>query len=64
MVKRINLYEDAVYYFVRDIYNNISGRGILGSALVVSENEIGAITSFVSFYPGLGGGDERNRDSV
>lgn len=38
-----------VYYFVRDICNNVGSRGIACCALAIPENEVGAVTSFVSF---------------
>ena len=35
-----------------------------GVYLAVPENEVGAVTSFVSFYSGVSGGDECDRDAV
>ena len=36
----------------------------LAALWLYRKTRVGAVTSFVSFYPGLGGGDERDRDSV
>lgn len=36
----------------------------LAALWLIPENEVGAVTSFVSFYSGVSGGDECDRDSV